>query len=456
MQRQPWKPASNRITGTILLVMLLALAACGPAAAPAAPPAPTAPPATDATAPTVAAATAPAEEAPTEQAPAEEPTAAPEAETAPQTTAATTDGCPTAQAGATAVVNTAAGYCFLIPPGYTTGYDLVIYAPAGTEGHRERAIVEVTPAQGRTAAQIADALDAELTGFEIARSTVDIDGNPAEILDGMPGQDINRRVIVVANARAYNLMFMPIAPQEDPAATAQAEELYAQVMDSLHFLTPEAAPSITESDPILTWQGEIDGACHTLSVWAEGIAQAGVCGDAPSVTAQLLSPAIEWAAIQTHFGALDQIATPHGTITFTGTGSATGDLWATALATWAEFAAMETLSGRPSAAGRTTLAWQMGEIDGQPGRCAQLIVLAYGWAYANQIPCEGNGPGTQVGQGWLTDAELATFTTWMNDHSRVDAPAGYLDATGSAPLTAEAIAPFAADLYARLLTASGN
>lgn len=416
--------AISTVLSTALLVTLLVLVACAPVP------------------PTATSTVAPTTEADDDAATSE--------------TASTDEDCATLPASETVVVNHAAGYCFLIPPGYTIDHDLVIYAPDGTEGHRERAIIDVTPATGRTAAQLADALLADLTGFEITRTTIELDGSPAEVLDQMPGQDLNRRVIAVANDRAYSLMFMPLAPAEATAATAQMEELYAGVIDSFRFLTPETAAAPAESEPRLTWQGEIDGACHVLHVWADGLAQAGVCGDSPTTTAELLSPAVEWAAIQTHFGTLDQIATPHGTIAFTGTGPATGEPWANALAVWAEFAAMETISGRPSAAGRTTLAWQLGQIEGQPDRCAQLIVLAYGWAYANQIPCDGNGPGTQIAQDWLTDAELATFTTWTRQHSRVDDAAGYLDANGDAPLTAAEVNAFSADTYARLVAAATN
>jgi hypothetical protein len=458
---------------TVFTLFVLALAACSPATSPDAPsaasPAPGTAAATEpaaATAEDAVTEEAVTEEDVTEEATIEEVIAAPvtatagillEGATAEGTATAEVtpapsiaEGCPTATEDQAVVINADDGYCFLIPAGCTTDHNLVVYAPETTEGHRERATIEVTPAEGRTAAKIADALLAELPGFEVERSTTQLDHVTAEVLDGMPGQDLNRRVIAVANDRAYSLMFMPLAPEENPEAYAQMEELYTLMINSFHFLTPVVSgPQVPASDPILTWQGEIDGACHELRVWAEGIAQAGVCGDAPSATTQLLSPAVEWEAVQAHFGNIEA-ETPHGTITFAGSGTATSDTWANALATWAEFAAMESISGRPSATGRTRLAWQMDEIGDHPGQCPQLIVLVYGYAYANQIPCEGNEPGVLLAQAWLTDEEMETFTTWLNEHTRVDDQAGYLDATGDAPLTVEEIDAFAAGVYDRI------
>ncbi len=443
----------------LLALLILALAACSPAASPGTPSTDTAA-ATEPAAPTAAATTAVTATVEAVAVPITEAediiidgvgpveTATPEPTPAPSIV----EGCPTAAADQAAVINIDGGYCFLIPAGYTTDHDLVVYAPETTEGHRERAIVEVTPAEGRTAADIADGLLAEVSnvGVEVERSTVNISGVTAEVLDGMPGQDLNRRVIAVYGDKAYSLMFMPLAPEENPEAYAQMEELYALMIDSFYFVTPiPTEPEAPASDPILTWQGEIDGACHELRAWPDGTAQAGVCGDAPSMTAQLLSPTDEWQAVQAHFGSIEA-ETPHGVITFSGSGTATSETWANALATWAEFAAMETITGRPSATGRTRLAWQMDELADYPGQCPQLIVLVYGYAYANQIPCEGNEPGMLLAQAWLTDEEMETFTTWLNEHARVDDQAGYLDAAGSAPLAAEEVDAFAAAVYARI------
>src|SRR5690606_14960227 len=118
---------------------------------------------------------------------------------------------------------------------------MTVFAPEETEGHRERAFVNVYAANGQTAAEAADAYETEMLGvehdFSITRTTAMLGGVEAVVLDHLPGQDINRQVIAVANDQVYRLDFMPAAPQMGEAYT-QMEELYAQVMASFAFLPP--------------------------------------------------------------------------------------------------------------------------------------------------------------------------------------------------------------------------
>ncbi len=226
------------------------------------------------------------------------------------------------------------------------------------------------------------------------------------------------------------------------------EQLYTLVMESFHFMpATDMASSYTA---FLTWEGEIDGACYSLTIQADGEAAVGVCGDEPSATATLDAANVEWAAIQQHFGAI-QAETSAGKITFQGQGSAQGDLWAQALATWASFTAMEMNAGRTSASARTILAWQVTDSAEHSGQCSHLVVLAYGYAYANLIPCEGNGESTQVAAGWLTDTELDTILDWVTNGARVENEAGYLDAKGSTPVSPEEIGTWAKAIYARMI-----
>jgi hypothetical protein len=233
------------------------------------------------------------------------------------------------------------------------------------------------------------------------------------------------------------------------------ETLYALVVSSFRFMTPTEATS--SYAPLLVWEGEIDGACHTLTIAPSSEATVALCGDAPSDTPSsttILTINTEWAAIQAHFGTVSG-ETNMGTILFQGQGSATGAQWAQALATWASFTAMEIKAGRVGAAARTTLAWQITDTAEHSGQCSQLLVLAYGYAYANLIPCDSdgnsNGQATSVAMGWLSDTELDTFTEWVSDGARVEGDAGYLDAKGSTPITADEITTWAKAVYARML-----
>jgi hypothetical protein len=66
---------------------------------------------------------------------------------------------------------------------------------------------------------------------DVGRSTVMIGGEPAVVLDGMPGQDFQRRVYVVHQKTLYVLAFMPTR-SENKVANDQMEVLYNAVTSS--------------------------------------------------------------------------------------------------------------------------------------------------------------------------------------------------------------------------------
>ncbi|MCC6455672.1 MAG: hypothetical protein IT328_12050 [Caldilineaceae bacterium] len=239
----------------------------------------------------------------------------------------------------------------------------------------------------------------------------------------------------------------------EATAATTTEVTSTEVTTTEEVTATESVTSEVESSSVqalLTWEGEIDGACHTLTIQANGEAAVTLCGDAPTNTTTLDAQTGEWAAIQEHFGMIDA-ETPAGKITFGGQGSAEGDLWAQALATWASFTAMELNTGQTSASARTILAWKVTDTAEHSGQCSHLVVLAYGYAYANLIPCDGNGPSTQIAAGWLTDSELATLYQWVATGARVEGDAGYLDVQGSEPVSPEEITTWAKAIYARMI-----
>lgn len=205
-----------------------------------------------------------------------------------------------------------------------------------------------------------------------------------------------------------------------------------------------------ESTALLSWEGtSAQGACLALTILDTGEAQVGLCGDTPKTVEFSTGPDSEWAAVMSHFAPMD-IETVEGHLYFQGQGTASGPAWERALTTWAKFTAQELDAGHTSAAGRTVLAWRLAEPTDQPGQCELLIVLAYGYAYANLAPCDGNGPAQVIAQGWLETAEWETFEGWLTTAARIEDAAGYLDAQGDAPLAAEDLTTWAAVVYARL------
>ena len=117
--------------------------------------------------------------------------------------------CPQASDAQQSVRNEAAGYCFLIPAGYEATYleetgSVIVHAPGTTPGHRERLFIEVEEALGRTLAEVTDQVlvNNSIPGLVLEMpADVTVGGQAATVIGKLPGQDLNRRVIVVHNGR---------------------------------------------------------------------------------------------------------------------------------------------------------------------------------------------------------------------------------------------------------------
>ncbi|MCE7988108.1 MAG: hypothetical protein DYG89_43640 [Caldilinea sp. CFX5] len=144
--------------------------------------------------------------------------------------------CPEAHDDLAMVRDFNQGYCLLIPNTYTV-FDIdptqiVVARESLLNVTEPRLAIVVTAAEGRTAEQAAAAIVAEMSGFAIDRSTAEIAGQPAVILDNVPGQDLNRRVLIVHNDRLYDLTFSPLD-------NAELEAFYQTII--AHFVLIEPA-----------------------------------------------------------------------------------------------------------------------------------------------------------------------------------------------------------------------
>ncbi len=133
------------------------------------------------------------------------------------------------------------GYSLYYPIGYNVQYpnenETVISVGSLLNVEQPRVYIEVREATGHTAAQVADELMTEFTvGFDVKRTSVMIDGEEAVVLDNVPGQDINRLVIVVHDDRLYKLTFVPMG-EEYGKVYALMEDLYATIINSFRFLS---------------------------------------------------------------------------------------------------------------------------------------------------------------------------------------------------------------------------
>lgn len=127
------------------------------------------------------------------------------------------------------------GLCFSYPQGYTQLPDtdaVEIVAPDLPDTH-PRALfwLEISDAYDRTAEKIADEDMTFAAGADLGRWNVMIGGEQAVVLDGMPGQDLQRRVYVVHEQTLYVLAFMPTR-SENKVANDQMEALYNAITNS--------------------------------------------------------------------------------------------------------------------------------------------------------------------------------------------------------------------------------
>jgi hypothetical protein len=127
------------------------------------------------------------------------------------------------------------GLCFSYPQGYTQlpYNDAVEIAAPDLPGSdvKGRFWLEISDSYNRTAEKIADQDMTYATGVDVGRWAETLGGEQAVVLDGMPGQDLVRRVYIVHQQTLYILTFSPTR-SENKAASDQMEALYAAVTSS--------------------------------------------------------------------------------------------------------------------------------------------------------------------------------------------------------------------------------
>lgn len=149
--------------------------------------------------------------------------------------------CPQATDDSQLLYNPNHGYCLLYPAQYKVEKpnpeETVLVIGGLLNAADPRASINVTPIDGRSAVEVAESLAAEFAAIgDVALEEIGLDGEPAVLLDGLPGQDTNRRLIAVHDDQLYNLLFSPLG---EPTGDG-TESLSQQVVDSFTFI--ERAP----------------------------------------------------------------------------------------------------------------------------------------------------------------------------------------------------------------------
>jgi len=126
-------------------------------------------------------------------------------------------------------------FCFSYPKGYTLlpyGESVEIVGPQSDSVPEPGMMwIDVSNAQGRTAEGVADEELSQAAGLYPPRYTVMLGGDEAVVLDGMPGQNLVRRVYVVHAGTLIIPTFSPYG-SDNAFASDQMEALYAAATSS--------------------------------------------------------------------------------------------------------------------------------------------------------------------------------------------------------------------------------
>jgi len=146
--------------------------------------------------------------------------------------------------GRTFYLNLPGGYCFAVPPGFAAqaagaGAVEVVGPALDAEDPPLRVRIAMeTPAavESQTLPEVVDAYVATLEAEDapIARSEATLGGEPAILLDNLPGDENWRDLFVLRDGTAFHFLFGP-DPAAFPAAEADARTLFEAIQASFTF-----------------------------------------------------------------------------------------------------------------------------------------------------------------------------------------------------------------------------
>ncbi len=238
----------------------------------------------------------------------------------------------------------------------------------------------------------------------------------------------------------------------------QGNSVEAAAAPASQVITPTVTlePGPGEERAALVWEGDPladdnQAECRALRITVPGQAFIGACGAADSPVELAAGQPGGWNEMLLRFSSFTT-DTVQGRLEFQGQGQIMSPAWQRAITTWANTTYNELASGRVGAANRTVAAWGLGEVEGQPGLCRQLLVLSHGYAYSNLTPCAGGNVQETVG-GWLDTAEWEKFDGWLAGYAPVYQDNNYFSGLGTremSPAEVDDLADWAGDVYARL------
>jgi hypothetical protein len=148
-------------------------------------------------------------------------------------------------------VDRANGFCFAYPPLFQAQVNEagnpVLYGPAldgSVEPLRASLLIEVqVAAENKTLDEIVDGYLAQFDGMNvppIARTELELDGQPAVMLEVVPGREGSRDLLMLHNGTLFHMMFMP-STRDFPQAKTGVELIYNGVVNSFGLMAPTEA-----------------------------------------------------------------------------------------------------------------------------------------------------------------------------------------------------------------------
>ncbi|MCA9948520.1 MAG: hypothetical protein KDE48_02655 [Anaerolineales bacterium] len=165
-------------------------------------------------------------------------------------TAAIAD-CPQASSGTEQLIDAAQGICFLYPAEYDASqgsedaFGLYVQSPLNTQA--PSASINFEAANGRSLDDLTRQRLADYAFPDTQPQSIMLDGEPAVMLDNLPGQDSNRRVFTIHNDTVIDLMVARIG-NDYGVVGEQAEALYEMMTSSLQFI-PQTAGIPRQAGP---------------------------------------------------------------------------------------------------------------------------------------------------------------------------------------------------------------
>ena len=159
-------------------------------------------------------------------------------------TAIVTESCQAAD-GLSVYTSQTDGYCFAYPSHFELELSKigqpVVRGPAldkSPDPLRATLVIEAeVAARDKGLAQIVDGYLSQFDGMTvpaIKRTSLTLGGEPAEMLEVVPGREGSREVFALRNGELFHLMFMP-SVRDFPAAQADVESLFQAVVKSWKF-----------------------------------------------------------------------------------------------------------------------------------------------------------------------------------------------------------------------------